>query len=127
MARNPWLKISPFVSIGSNSQSGNDLVNGAFGKLISWIWMLGTLALLGFGIFRLWNAQGLARYTGLLAGVIVLANWIISVGTLGDHRQRLPIMTLSLFLQVIGFASLVQKKKYRIPVESALPSQTGNK
>jgi hypothetical protein len=127
MARNPWLKISPLVSIGSNSQSGSDLVNGAFGKLISWIWMLGSLALLGFGIFRLWNARGLARYIGLSAGVIVFANWIISVGTLGDHRQRLPIMTLSLFLQVIGFASLVQNRKYRIPVELPASTQTGNK
>ena len=89
--------------------------------------MLGSLALLGFGIFRLWKAQGLARYIGLSAGVIVVANWIISVGTLGDHRQRLPIMTLSLFLQVIGFASLVQKRKYRIPVELPTPTQTGNK
>jgi hypothetical protein len=89
--------------------------------------MLGSLMLLGFGIFRLWNARGLARYIGLSAGVIVLANWIISVGTLGDHRQRVPIMTLSLFLQVIGFASLVQKKKYKIPVETPAPTQRGNK
>ena len=127
MARNPWLKISPFVSIASNSQSGNDLVNGAFGKLMSWIWMLGSLGLLGFGIFRLWVAHGLARYIGLSAGVIVLVNWIISVGTLGDHRQRLPIMTLSLVLQVIGFASLVQKRKYRIPGKVLVLTQTGNK
>jgi hypothetical protein len=127
MARNPWLKISPFVSIGSNSQSGSDLVNGAFGRLTSWFWMLGSLVLLGFGIFKLWKAQGLARYIGLSAGVIVLANWVVSVGTLGDHRQRLPIMTLSLFLQVIGFTSLVQKRKYRIPVELPALTQTGNK
>jgi hypothetical protein len=127
MARNPWLKISPFVSIASNSESGRNLVIGVFGKLTSWIWMLGSLVLLGFGIFRLWKAQGVARHIGLSAGVIVLANWVISVGTLGDHRQRLPIMTLSLFLQVIGFTSLVQKRKYRIPGEPTVPTQTGNK
>jgi hypothetical protein len=89
--------------------------------------MLGSLVLLGFGIFKLWKAQGLARYIGLSAGVIVLANWVVSVGTLGDHRQRLPIMTLSLFLQVIGFTCLVQKRKYRIPGEPPVPTQTGNK
>ena len=127
MARNPWLKISPFVSIARGSQSGSDLVNEGFGKLISWIWMFGLVSLAGFGVFKLWSARGLARYIGLSAGVIVLANWVISVGTLGDHRQRLPIMTLSLFLQVVGFLSLVQKSKYKIPVEPLVSIRAGNK
>ena len=117
MARNPWLKISPFVSIATESQSGNNLIYGGFGKLVSWLWMIGSILLAGFGVFKLWKAGGLAKYIGISTGMIVLINWAISVGTLGDHRQRLPIMSLSLFLQVVGIASLVGGKRYRIPAE----------
>jgi hypothetical protein len=31
----------------------------------------------------------------------------ISMGTLGDHRQRLPILGLSLFLQAIGIKTVI--------------------
>ncbi len=115
MARNPWLKVNPLVSIASESQSGNNLVFGTFGKLTSWFWMLSLILLAGFGGLKLWLAGGLTRYIGASAGGIILINWSISIGTLGDHRQRLPIMTLSLFLQIVGFYSLLNRKKFSIP------------
>jgi hypothetical protein len=127
MARNPWLKVSPFVSIATESQSGSNLVSGGFGRVVSWLWMLATIFLAGFGTFKLWKARGLSRYVGLSAGSIVLANWVISVGTLGDHRQRLPIMTLSLFLQVIGLGSLIGGKGYRIQSEEQAITQAQSK
>ena len=58
----------------------------------------------------MWKARGLIRNLGLFSIMIVVTNWIISVGTLGDHRQRVPIMTLSLLLQCVGFLSLFGKK-----------------
>jgi hypothetical protein len=127
MARNPWLKVSPFVSIATKSQSGSNLVNGWFGKLVSWLWMIGSVFLVVFGAFKLWKANGLPRYISLSVGSIVLANWVISVGTLGDHRQRLPIMTLSLFLQVIGFGSLIARKNYRISTDEQVIAHPSNK
>jgi len=45
MARNPWLTISPIKNIASTPDGAN-LVYGGFGKLISWFWLLGGLALL---------------------------------------------------------------------------------
>ena len=45
MARNPWLKIDPVINIQKN-KGGYDLVVGPFGKLISWLWLLGGLVLL---------------------------------------------------------------------------------
>jgi hypothetical protein len=51
MARNPWLKIDPLINIARGSQQGHDLVYGAFGKLISWSWMLATISLFFFGFF----------------------------------------------------------------------------
>jgi hypothetical protein len=127
MARNPWLKISPFVSIATESQSGNNLIYGGFGKLVSWLWMISSILLAGFGVFKLWKAGALTRYIGISTGMIVLINWAISVGTLGDHRQRLPIMSLSLFLQVVGIASLVGGKRYRIPSEDTAQTTVPSK
>jgi hypothetical protein len=43
MARNPWLKISPFRDL-QNSQSGADLVMGNFGKLVSWLWIINLIS-----------------------------------------------------------------------------------
>jgi hypothetical protein len=40
MARNPWLKVSPIKNITS-TQDGVNLVYGGFGKIISWLWLLG--------------------------------------------------------------------------------------
>jgi hypothetical protein len=114
MARNPWLKFNPLVSIAKQSPSGYQLVYGGFGKLVSWVWMIGLIVLTFFGFYALWSSLGIYRYLGLLSGVIVLSNWLVSVGTLGDHRQRLPIMTISLFLQLIGLGKLVGGKKYKL-------------
>ena len=114
MARNPWLKFNPLVSIAKQSPSGYQLVYGGFGKLVSWVWMIGLIVLTLFGFYALWSSLGIYRYLGLMSGVIVLSNWLVSVGTLGDHRQRLPIMTISLFLQLIGLGKLVGGKKYKL-------------
>jgi hypothetical protein len=116
MARNPWLKVHPLKSIAANSVEGNKLVYGSIGTLFSWLWMLGTLALMLLGSKALWSAGGLIKKISTLTFLIVFLNWAISVGTLGDHRQRVPIMTVSLFLQVIGLLSLFGKK-WRIEPE----------
>ena len=116
MARNPWLKINPLKSISANSPEGNQLVYGNSGRLASWVWMLGTLLLMLLGFKSLWSAGGLSKKLSTLTFLIVFLNWAISIGTLGDHRQRVPIMTVTLFLQVIGLLSLFGKK-WRIEPE----------
>lgn len=110
MARNPWLKINPLVSIAKNSAEGNQLVYGNFGMFVSWAWMVGTLIFMLLGLKTLWRAGGLSKKIGTLTFLIVFLNWAISIGTLGDHRQRLPIMSITLFLQVIGMLSIFGKK-----------------
>jgi hypothetical protein len=101
MARNPWLKISPLVGFTKN-EDGFNLVYGTFGKIISLAWLLGGILLMSLGFLRLWDLGGLERQFGLLAGAPVILGWLTSLGTIGDHRFRIPQMGLSLFLQVIG-------------------------
>ena len=110
MARNPWLKIDPVINIQKN-QGGYDLVVGPFGKLISWLWLLGGLLLFFFGTFWLHKIGGYARNLAWLSATPVLLSWLISLGTIGDHRFRIPTMGLSLFLQVAGIFAFRYWKK----------------
>ncbi len=105
MARNPWLKIDPIKQIASSKQ-GFDIVDGLFGKIISWIWLLSGLFLLFFGFGWLWRMGGLERQISMLTGIPVLLAWLTAIGTIGDHRFRLPTMGLSLFLQLAGYFGL---------------------
>ncbi len=108
MARNPWLKIDPIKSIASN-QAGHSLVFGWFGKVLSWIWIVLGLFLVFYGFIWLWRMRGVERELSILAGTPILLAWLISVGTIGDHRYRLPTMGLSLFLQVAGYFGLRER------------------
>jgi len=121
MARNPWLKINPMINIASNSQAGNDLVNGLTGKIISWIWVLVSFALLLLGFWQLWKAKGIERVIALFAATQIGLNWLIAIGTLGDHRQRLPILGLSLLLQAVGIKKLFKGKNSLLTEGPDLP------
>jgi hypothetical protein len=110
MARNPWLKISPVKNITS-TQEGIDLVYGGFGKLVSWIWLLSGIALLLYGFKFLWQQKSLERFIATMVMVVILTNWLISLISIGDHRFRIPIMGMSLFLQAIGIKALFKGKK----------------
>ena len=121
MARNPWLKVSPLVDIASSSQEGAKLVYGTAGKIISWVWVIASLALLVIGFWRLWRIGGIEKIVGLFAVMQILLNWFIAMGTLGDHRQRLPILGLSLFLQAVGIKAIFKGKSGALVDGPVLP------
>ena len=110
MARNPWLTINPLKNIAT-TQDGFNLVYGGFGKVISWFWLLGGLVLLLYGYLTLRRQNSLERFIGNLAMVAVITNWLITLFTIGDHRFRIPIMGMSLFLQAIGLKTLFSGAK----------------
>ena len=105
MARNPWLRIDPIKAMVT-TQASYDLVFGLFGQIVSWAWILGGIAVLLLGVVGTWRMSGLERTLGIALSIIVIASWVISLGTIGDHRFRVPIMTASLFLQVVGWRFL---------------------
>lgn len=105
MARNPWLTINPLKNIAT-TQDGFNIVYGGFGKVISWLWLLGGLTLLLYGYFTVWHHNSLEKFIGNLAMVAITTNWLITLFTIGDHRFRIPIMGMSLFLQAIGLKTL---------------------
>ena len=110
MARNPWLTISPIKNIASTPDGAN-LVYGGFGKLISWFWLLGGLGLLLYGFLILWRQNSLERFVGNIAMIAISTNWLISLISIGDHRFRIPIMGMSLFLQAVGLRTLFKGGK----------------
>ena len=110
MARNPWLTISPIKSMTS-TQEGINTVYGNFGKLVSWTWLIGGLAILLYGFQILWRQKSLERLIANLAMLAIAINWLVSLISIGDHRFRMPIMGLSLFLQAIGLKTLFRGGK----------------
>jgi len=126
MARNPWLKIDPILNIAKGSQQGNDLVYKSIGKGISFFWTMGGIALFFIGFFWLRSMKGIYANAAYLTFVPVVISWLVSMGTIGDHRFRLPTMALSLFLQVMGYYALRHKVKtgsFAVALESSAKSR----
>ena len=110
MSRNPWLKINPITNITS-TPDGYKFVASGIGKTISWLWLLGGIALLIYGFMVLWRAGSLEKFIALVAMIAVSTNWLISLISIGDHRFRVPIMGMSLFLQAVGLKTLFKGGK----------------
>jgi hypothetical protein len=108
MARNPWLKISPAKDL-QDSQSSSQIVMGNFGKLISWLWIIFQIGFLIYGFLTLRKVDHLAKLlaNGSMAAVVI--SWLVSIGTIGDHRFRVPTMGLSLLLQVAAIWKIKKK------------------
>ena len=106
MARNPWLKINPIQEIAKSSQEGYETVYGWIGKAVSWIWLVMNLFFLFFGFDQLRRKGGIERILAFGLAIPILASWSSAILTIGDHRFRIPTMSLSVVLQVIGFIAL---------------------
>jgi hypothetical protein len=108
MARNPWLKIAPTQSL-RKTQEGSNLVGGMVGKFISYGWIIGQLFFLIWGYRELRKLGVIEKKIANLVALPIVLSWAITIGTIGDHRFRIPTMALSLFLQAIGFLALRNK------------------
>jgi hypothetical protein len=115
MARNPWLTIHPFKDM-TKTQDGINLLYGNFGKLISWLWLLGGILFLILGFWILYKERGEIRLISTIVLSIVVCSWLVTLISIGDHRFRLPIMTASLFLQAVGIKTLFARGKSQIVV-----------
>jgi hypothetical protein len=114
MARNPWLKISPVQQVGKSSQDGQDLVNGPIGVVISYIWIIGQVLFLGLGYRALRKLGPDEKFFARILITPVLLSWLLALGTIGDHRFRVPTMSMSLALQVIAFLAIRKKISDRV-------------
>ena len=114
MARNPWLKISPAQKIASGSEGGHSFVYGAFGILVSWAWIVGQIIFLFAGYRILRKGDSAEKFFANIVFIPVVLSWLISIGTIGDHRFRVPTMSMSIFLQVVAFLAIRRKLNERI-------------
>jgi hypothetical protein len=122
MARNPWLKIDPIMNIAKGSQAGHDLVYNSVGRGISFFWVIGCISLFFIGFFWLRSMKGSYANLAYASFIPVVISWLVSMGTIGDHRFRIPTMSLSLFLQVIGYFALRHRVKtgsFAVALESS--------
>lgn len=119
MRLNPWLKINPVTNIIQNPE-GAKLIYGAFGKFMAYLWIFSGLILLIYGFLLLWRAGGIERLIGIFALVVIFSSWAITLISIGDHRFRLPIMGMSLFLQSVGIKTLLAGRKSQIADQPSL-------
>jgi hypothetical protein len=108
MARNPWLKIAPTKNL-LKTESGAELVTGSIGKLISWVWIICQISFLIYGFMSLRKIDPVAKLLANASMAAVVISWLISIGTIGDHRFRIPTMGLSLLLQVAAIWKIKNK------------------
>jgi hypothetical protein len=100
--------------VGSSNQEGQGLVFGGLGVVISYLWIIGQVLFLFLGYRSL---RKLGRDELFFARVLitpVLVSWLLALGTIGDHRFRVPTMSMSLALQVIAFLAIRKKINNRI-------------
>ena len=114
MARNPWLKISPVQQISVSSQSGRDFMYSGFGVAVSYGWILGQMFFLIMGYRTLRKLGQDEKFLARIVIVPVLLSWLISIGTIGDHRFRIPTMSMSIFLQVVAFLAIRKKLNEKV-------------
>jgi hypothetical protein len=108
--RNLYTRFHPVLEM-SQSQEGYNFIAGPFGRFLAWAWLLGGLFVLFLGFYSLWKANRVTRALGSSAMAIVLASWLIAAGTQGDHRYRVPIMGMSLLLQISGWNFILKKAR----------------
>jgi hypothetical protein len=109
MARNPWLKISPVQQVGKSNQEGQGLVFGPFGITISYLWIIGQVLFLGLGYRALRKLGPDEKFFARVLITPVLISWLLALGTIGDHRFRVPTMSMSLLLQLAAFLAIRKK------------------
>ena len=94
----------------AQNQEGAKLVYGNIGKIVSWLWLVSGLALMIYGFFVLWRKKSLERLIAIVVLIVIIVNWLIALMTIGDHRFRIPILGMSIFLQAVGIQKLFKKK-----------------
>ena len=114
MARNPWRKISPAHQIAIGSQGGRDFVYSGFGIAVSYGWIIGQMLFLFIGYRSLRKLGENEKFFANIVMIPIVLSWLISIGTIGDHRFRIPTMSMSIFLQVAAFLAVRKKLKEKV-------------
>ena len=114
MARNPWLKISPAHQVAIGSPGGRDFVYGGFGIAVSYGWIIGQMLFLFIGYRSLRKLGENEKFFANIVMIPIVLSWLISIGTIGDHRFRIPTMSMSIFLQVAAFLAIRKKLKEKV-------------
>jgi hypothetical protein len=98
------------------SVSGGDgtLVYGTFGVIVSWGWIFGQMILLLVGYRSIRRIGQDEKFFARIVLTPVVLSWLITIGTIGDHRFRVPTMSMSIFLQVAAFLAIRKKLNERV-------------
>ena len=74
----------------------------------------------------LWHMGGLERVLGLAAAAVIAGSWAVTLLSIGDHRFRLPVMGLSLLLEVFGWGVVLTRGRLE-GIRHARPRSTSTR
>lgn len=126
MARNPWLNFHPLKQ-ASETASGSEMINGRVGRVISFAWVVGSLFFLCFGFYSLRRRGGSSSLLAWCLFLPVVLNTFSSLLTIGDNRFRIPTMTLSLSLQILGIYAVFNRSNFAREMDGKLRLKHANK
>ena len=109
-ARNPYLDFHP-VRTSIKTQGQFDSVFGIPGQLVSWFWILGGWFFLIIGLRYLWKSDDLSRKISVIFAILIFSNWATVLIVQGDNRYRIPLMTISILVQVVGWKNFTLRLK----------------
>ena len=112
MFRNPWLQFHP-LSKTAQTEDGIALINGWIGMSLLRILVLGSLFALVYGFIALRRRGGVSTLLAWCLFIPVLLNTGSSMGTIGDHRFRIPTLTLSILLQLFGLYAIFERRSFK--------------
>ena len=87
---------------------------GFFGYAISWLWLLGQVLFMFLGYRSLRKLGSKEKFFAQVLITPVLISWLLALGTIGDHRFRVPTMSLSLTLQLLAILAIRKKLNNKV-------------
>jgi hypothetical protein len=78
---------------------------------VSWFWILSGSFFLIHRLKYLWNSDDLSRKISVISAILIFSNWATVLIVQGDNRYRIPLMTISILVQVVGWKNFTLRLK----------------
>lgn len=102
---NPWTVLHPLNRLGSSSDP-RTLLGSPIAAFVSWLWVLASIGLVLAGAAALRGLGDLTRELSTGAIWLVGGTWLLATLTFADASSRMPVVGLTVLLQLIGWRFL---------------------
>ena len=105
---NPWTAVHPLHRFG-DAADPRTLLGSPIASFASWLWLLASMALVVTGAAALRGLNDLERELSTAAIALVGGTWVLATLTDADAGSRMPVLGLTVLLQLIGLRYLATR------------------